>query len=109
MVSPEQSSYFTEEECERIPAGKLAVRRGTKVEATDGQVGEVGELLIDPESEHVTHLVLLEGHFWAKKELTLPLAAIERVEEDTVYLKLDKKAVGQLPSIPVRRHYAGGG
>ncbi len=107
MVSPEQSSYYTEEEVERIPAGELAVRRGKKVEATDGQVGEVGELLIDPENGHVTPLVLLEGHFWAKKEVTLPLSAIERSDEDKVYLKLDKKAVGRFPAVPVRRHYSG--
>jgi len=108
MATPEQSSYYTEDEVERIPSGELAVRRGTKVEATDGQVGKVGELLIDPESGHVTHLILLEGHFWAKKEVTLPFSAIERVEGDTVHLKLDKKAIGQLPAVPVRRHYGAG-
>ena len=106
MVTPEQSSYYTEEEVERIPPGELAVRRGTKVEATDGHVGEVGELLMDPESGHITHLVLLEGHFWAKKEVTLPLSSIERTEGDTVHLKLDKKAIAQLPAISVRRHYS---
>jgi len=35
---------------ERIPPGELAVRRGTEVEATDGHIGQVGELLVDPAS-----------------------------------------------------------
>jgi uncharacterized membrane protein len=37
--------------------------------------------------------------------VTLPVAAVERVAGDRVYLKLDKQAIGQLPAIPVRRHH----
>jgi uncharacterized membrane protein/sporulation protein YlmC with PRC-barrel domain len=95
-------------EVERIPPGELAVRRGTPVEAADGYVGQVGELLVDPESGQITHLILREGHLFGKKEVMLPLSAIENVLQDTVYLKLDKNAVKQLPAIPVKRHYATG-
>lgn len=45
---------------------------------------------------------------WGKWEVTLPLSAVERVEGDTVYLKLDKNAIGQLPAIPLRRSYVAG-
>ena len=55
-------------EVERVPPGGLAIHRGTLVEATDGFVGEVGELVVDPQSSHVTHFVLREGHLWGKKE-----------------------------------------
>ena len=99
---------YVKETVERIPPGELAVRRGTRVEATDGYVGQVGEFVVEPESGHITHLVLLEGHLWAKKEVTLPLSAIDHSEGDTVYLNLDKKAVEALPTVPVRRHYGGG-
>lgn len=88
---------------ERIPPGELAVRRGTHVEATDGRVGIVGELVVDKEGEHVTHLVLQEGHLWGRKEVTLPLSAIDRVEGNRVYLNLDKKAVNRLPTVPLKR------
>jgi uncharacterized membrane protein len=94
-------------EVERVPPGELAVHRGTRVEALDGHVGEVGELLIDPASGDVTHLIMREGHLWGKKDVTLPLSAIDYVEEDTVYLKLDKKAIDMLPTIPVKRSYEG--
>ena len=106
-ATPMEVSYV-EEVVERIPPGELAVRRGTRVEATDGHVGQVGEFVVEPESGHITHLILLEGHLWAKKEVTLPLSAIDHSEGDTVYLNLDKKAVEALPSVPVRRHYGGG-
>lgn len=85
-------------EVERVPLGELAVHRGTQVEATDGKVGEVGELLVDPESEHVTHMILSEGHLWGKQDIMLPLSAIDRVEDDTVYLKLDKMVRCLAPS-----------
>jgi uncharacterized membrane protein len=94
---------------EHIPLGEIAVRRGTSVEATDGYVGDVAELLVDPEKAEITHFVLQEGHLWGKKEITLPLSAIDRFEEETVYLKLDKEAVAQLPAVPVQRHYGLGG
>jgi uncharacterized membrane protein/sporulation protein YlmC with PRC-barrel domain len=92
-------------EVERVPSGGLAVRRGTQVEASDGHVGEVGELVMDPSTGDITHLVLREGHLWGKKEITLPISAIDYVEEDTVVLKLDKEALEALPAIPVVRHY----
>ena len=88
---------------EAIPAGELAVRRGASVQATDGHVGRVDEFLVDPENDHITHLVLREGHVWAQKDVTIPISEIEHIEENTVYLKIDKRGVGALPVIPLKR------
>jgi hypothetical protein len=46
-----------------------------------------------------------EGHLRGKEEVTVPVSAIDYLFEDTVYLKLDKSAIEQLPTVPVRRHY----
>lgn len=81
---------------ELIPAGTIAVHRGASIEATDGHIGRVEEFLIDPENKHLTHLVLQEGHLWDKKELTLPMSAIARMDQDYIYLNLDKKTVKSL-------------
>ncbi len=89
-------------EHESIPAGELAVHRGATVEATDGYVGRVDEFLVDPENERITYLVMREGHLVSQKEVTIPVSAIARVEEDTVYLKLDKAGVEALPAFPAR-------
>ncbi len=88
---------------ERIPPGELAVHRGATVRATDGRVGQVDEFLVDPASKQITHLVLREGHLWDRRELTVPFSAIERVANDTVYLKLDKQSVESLPDVPIDR------
>jgi uncharacterized membrane protein len=93
---------------ELIPAGEQALHRGARVEASNGFIGHVGELVVDGTSGQVTHIVLQEGHLWGKREMTLPLSAIDRVEGDTVNLKLDKKAVENLPAIPLTRSYVAG-
>jgi uncharacterized membrane protein len=90
---------------ELIPPGELAIHRGSPVEAKDGYIGEVGEFLVDSKSGKISHFVLLEGHLWGKKEVTLPVSAIEQVLDDTVYLKLEKETVEMLPEIPLQRSY----
>lgn len=98
---PEKGYYILEHQ--HVPPGELAVRRGTKVEATDGHVGQVDEFLVDPANDHITHLILREGHLWGKRDVTIPVSAIDRMEEDTVYLTIDKQSIEKLPTIPVRR------
>jgi sporulation protein YlmC with PRC-barrel domain len=88
---------------EQIPEGEGAIHSGAYVEATDGGVGQVEEFLIDQATGRITHLVLRKGHLWGKKDVTIPLDQIDRVEDDVVYLKLTKEAVGGLPGVPVRR------
>jgi sporulation protein YlmC with PRC-barrel domain len=87
----------------RIPKGELAIERGSHVEATDGPVGKVDELLVDPQDKHITHLVLREGHLWGQRDVTIPTLQIDHVEDDTVFLKLDKRTVELLPAVPVRK------
>lgn len=86
-----------------VPPGEVAVRRGARVEAIDGRVGQVDEFLVDPQNDHITHLVLREGHWWGQKDVTIPVSQIDRIKEDTVYLKLDKHSIERLPALPVHR------
>ena len=58
-------------------------------------------MVSDPRTGETTHLVLVSGHMLHKTEVTLPLSAVDRVEGDTVYLKLDKAALKEIPAIPV--------
>lgn len=111
------------EEDERIPPGELAIRHGARVEAKDGRAGRVDEFVVQPGSGHITHLVMLEGHvvpalagtpvgikakwpytLFGKRDVTVPVSQIERIEEDCVYLKLDKRELERLPRVPVKRH-----
>jgi sporulation protein YlmC with PRC-barrel domain len=86
---------------EAIPPGEVAVRQGARVEATDGRIGRLDEFLVDPVTEHVTHLVMREGHLWGQRDVTIPVSEIDRLGEDTIYLKLNKRQVEALPSTPI--------
>src|SRR5215831_3606103 len=43
-----------------VPLGEVEVRRGDAVLATDGEIGRVHGLVIDPGTHHVTHVLLAE-------------------------------------------------
>jgi sporulation protein YlmC with PRC-barrel domain len=90
----------------QIPPGELAVRRGTRVEATDGYVGKVDEFVVNPENGHITHLVMREGHLWGQKDVIIPLSAMGDTHEDTVFLKLDKQQIESLPTFPLHRRWS---
>ncbi len=91
------------EEYQTISPYELAVRRGTRVRATDGRIGHVDEFLVDPETGYITHLVLRKGLPWDKMQVTIPISQIDRIEANVVHLKLDRQSVEALPAIPVRR------
>jgi uncharacterized membrane protein/sporulation protein YlmC with PRC-barrel domain len=90
---------------ELIPPDELALHRGAPVEAKDGYIGEVGEFMVDPNSGKISHMILREGHLWGKKEISLPVSAIDKVDNDIVYLQLDKESIKMLPEIPIQRDY----
>ena len=87
---------------ELVPAGEVAVARGTTVEATDGPVGRVDDIVVDPATERVTHLVLRTGHLWGTRDVAIPVEAIARIDALAVRLTLDKHAIGTLPAVPTR-------
>ena len=86
-------------EQEQVPDNELAIHQDARVEATDGTAGIVDEFIIDPETNKISHLVLRKGHFWGDRDITVPVNQIDRVEDDVVYLKMDKKAIGHLPAV----------
>ncbi|MBX3013116.1 MAG: PRC-barrel domain-containing protein [Caldilineaceae bacterium] len=89
-------------EHEMIPPGEVTVTSGAQVIAKDGQVGHIDELLTNPANDKITHLILRKGHLWNQHDVTIPVDQIERIEEDRVYLKLDKAHLAELPAVSRR-------
>jgi sporulation protein YlmC with PRC-barrel domain len=85
---------------DKVPEGEVEVRRGQQVEATDGPIGRVRGLVVDPADYHVTHVLLEEGHLWAGKEVAIPISAVRGVD-DGVTLSLTKKEVRDLPPVDI--------
>jgi hypothetical protein len=90
----------------QVPPGELAIHRGTRVEATDGFIGNVDEFVINPETGHITHLVMREGHLWGQKDVTIPLTALGETRDDTVFLTINKHEIETLPSVTVQRRWS---
>jgi len=96
---PGPRAYFSS----RVPTGDVEVRRGECVHASDGDIGRVQGLVVDPEDHHVTHVLLEEGHLWGKKAVAIPIESVREVSEDGVRLALSKDDVKDLPSVGVTR------
>ncbi len=86
-------------EHEAVPEGSVSLHKNAVVEAADGRVGKVDELLVEKKSGRITHLILKEGHLWGKKDVLIPVSLIAHYEEKKVTLKIDKQAVEQLPVV----------
>jgi sporulation protein YlmC with PRC-barrel domain len=90
---------------DKVPLGEVAIRRGEHVHATDGEIGRVQGLVIDASDQHVTHVLLQEGHLWGRKEVAIPVSAVARVD-DGIRLKITKRDVQELPPVGIT-HPAG--
>jgi len=85
---------------DKLPPGEVAVHRGDRVHATDGEIGLVQGLVIERETHHVTHVLLQEGHLWGRKEVALPIGAVTGLG-DGIQLHIGKSEVRDLPAIDV--------
>lgn len=88
---------------DRVPLGEVEVRRGDPVEATDGRIGHIHGLVVDPVDHQVTHVLLQEGHLWGRKDVAIPIKAVSRVG-DTIRLNISKHEVQDLPPVDFARH-----
>jgi hypothetical protein len=85
-----------------IPFGEVEVRRGDHVHATDGEIGLVDGLLVDPADHRATHVLLQEGHLWGRKVVAIPMGAVTDLRVG-VRLNLSKQQVENLPPVAVNR------
>jgi sporulation protein YlmC with PRC-barrel domain len=83
-----------------VPLGEVAVRRGERVHATDGEIGQVEGLVIDSRNHQVTHVLLQEGHLRGRKEVAIPIGAVTGVK-DGVRLNIAKREVQDLPPVDI--------
>ena len=89
---------------DRIPKGEVEIRRSSDVYSADEHhLGEVDGFLVDGEAQ-ITHVILERGHLWGRRDVTIPIGAVAKVETDQVTLSLSKDQVGELPSVRVQRH-----
>jgi len=92
---PVRPAIVTEDQ---VPAGEIQLSGGQPVHATDGTIGRVQGLAVDPSDHHVTHVLLDDGHLWGKKRVAIPISAVKQVDEG-LRLNLAKDQVRDLPAV----------
>jgi hypothetical protein len=85
---------------EHIPPGELAIQCGAQVMASDGPIGEATAFVVDRASGGISSITVRLGHWLTKHEQAIPIAAVERIDSDTLYLTLAGHQIAALPAIP---------
>jgi hypothetical protein len=95
------SSKHEEIASDRVPVGEVDVHRGDPVHAVDGFIGSVEGLIVEPPDHHVTHVLLGEGHFWGRKQVAIPIAAMTSRDQE-IQVELTKEQIGALPPVDLK-------
>jgi sporulation protein YlmC with PRC-barrel domain len=96
---PGRSEAPQEVTVDSVPPGEVAVRRDLTVCATDGEIGQVQGLIVEPGGHHVTHVLLQEGHGWGHREVAVPIGAVTRIGTLLIHLSLTRRQVKGLPPV----------
>jgi len=84
-----------------VPSGAVDIRRGLTVCATDGEIGQVQGLAVEPASHQVTHVLLQKGHKPGRKEVAIPISAVTKIGTMLIRLGLTKHQVKDLPPVDI--------
>lgn len=84
-----------------VPSGEVDIRRELIVCATDGEIGQVQGLIVEPGGHRVTHVLLQEGHMWGRKEVAIPIGAVTKIGTLLIHLSLTKHQVEDLPPVDI--------
>jgi sporulation protein YlmC with PRC-barrel domain len=115
-IAPNQVNWFTWGQAARdrgqggaqrevavdfVPSGEVDVRRELTVCATDGEIGQVQGLVVEPGDHQVTHVLLQEGRLWGRREMAIPISAVTKIGTLLIHLSLTKHQVKDLPPVDI--------
>jgi sporulation protein YlmC with PRC-barrel domain len=86
-----------------VPSGEVDIRRELTVCATDGEIGQVQGVVVEPGGHYVTHVLLQEGRMWGRKEVAVPIGAVMKIGTLLIRLSLTKQQVKDLPSVDINQ------
>jgi len=99
-VPPETLEAMKQVEEQKEQPVELPDVKGFAVMATDGKVGTVDDVVATTDVDS-SYMLVKEGLIF-KKEVKVPFSAVDRIEDNVVYLNVDKQYVkfmeGQEPS-----------
>ena len=84
-----------------VPSGEVDIRRELTVCATDGEIGQIQGLIVEPDGHRVTHVLLQKGHIWGRKEVAIPIGAVTKIGTLLIHLSLTKQQVKDLLPVDI--------
>ncbi len=84
-----------------VPSGAVDIHRDLIVCATDGEIGHVQGLVVEPGGHQVTHVLLQKGHMPGRKEVAIPIGAVTKIGTMLIHLSLTKHQVKDLPTVSI--------
>jgi len=82
---------------DKLP-GEQEVPRGEHAHATDGDIGHVQGIAVDPATGRVTSVLLRTGHLWGRRTVLIPRSAVAAVGADGFHLDITTGQVRDLPT-----------
>jgi uncharacterized protein YrrD len=102
ILYPGQPVYVSKT-TQNIPEGTVALEEGAKVMSKDEKhVGNIVEVVVDPQDHRVTHFVIDEGILFKERKL-VPVTWISEIDENEVHLSVAANTLDHLPAYQTAR------
>lgn len=97
-ISDREIEPMIEKKERHIPDDTVAVQKGADVYAIGNEkVGDIEEVMTDPESQRITQFVVSEGML-LKEEKRIPIEWVSEIDEEEVHLAVGPKILEYLPA-----------
>ncbi|MBN2616861.1 MAG: hypothetical protein JXR64_00970 [Spirochaetales bacterium] len=89
---------------EDVPKGEMKLKRGMSVKDLDGKkLGNIDELIIDPVTGFITHLVMRQGHLYGSRDIAVPNMDIYSFDKECVVLSIKQDEIQNMPEVIIKR------
>jgi len=95
LVAADETEFVVDPTGDPSASPSAVLHRGDKAQATDAGVGRFHGLVVEPDGNRVTHVVLHDGHLWGKRRIAVPIDYVTDIA-DGVQIGLTKDQVRDL-------------
>lgn len=89
---------------EAIPIGEFKLKKGMAVKNKDGKtLGHVDELIVDTDTDYISHIVMRTGHLFGVKEVAVPNINIYSFDKTGIVLSITEDEIESLPEVIIKR------
>jgi hypothetical protein len=92
-------SVFDAASRKNTKSDEVAAATFVRVEAINGTVGWLLELIVNPTTMVVTDFVMCEGNVWDQREIIIPVDAIDYIRNGVIHVGLFKHQIKDLASM----------